>query len=369
MAIIVDDMTVHITTRNEYDYDIINSPSHTSLTLGSLRDALIERVRAVGKFAADQPSYAYDGRALHGSVTIRDLVKNPWSDDNVIYMDLTEGDTLESTFTFTSIKPLRIDDIESGTAAEFGRHDAKLLSILPMNDDFIDEASEPSRNWAASAYVPVSTSFSKLSELHSDLMHAFMFTRTGPTSPRQVRELLRMSGASRLLGMRENDWLEVKRAAYEAKVDKDRWKLDLALDVASFANSDQGGVIVIGIATQAMGGSDVLYQIHPVPAEPGRARRYHDVLNARVAPFVDGLAIETHEHEGGELVSIFIPPQREELKPFVVDGGVSRSGHAGRLFSVVRRRGEGTTIASVHEIQATLAAGRAFLRGHQDTSQ
>ena len=56
--------------------------------------------------------------------------------------------------------------------------------------------------------------------------------------------------------------------------------------------------------------------------------------------------------------------QPEELKPFLVHGAVTAEGETeGSFISIVQRRGEGSVPITAPMIHATLAAGRALLRG------
>jgi hypothetical protein len=64
------------------------------------------------------------------------------------------------------------------------------------------------------------------------------------------------------------------------------------------------------------------------------------------------------------LISIDIPPQPEELKLFLVHGAITAEGDTeGAFISIVQRRGEGSIPITAPMIHASLAAGRAFLRG------
>lgn len=363
VAITVDGELVHFATGNEYEYTLIDAPSHARLTVDSIKAALIDRMAGIddgSRYHArlnDDPLEPIAGLTLYAP--------SVWEDQAMIMLYLHEEDYCEAAFWFMSMRKLSADDLEHIVTSEFNRHDGELGRLTPVGDlDSIpDEIDGPSRSWQAIGVLPTDLRLAEILQIQNDLSFAVIYSRGGPTSARQVVELLRLGGAGRLIGMRESDWLEAKRPPYEMRGEKDEWKLELLLDVTSFANSDQGGVIVVGVATKNIGGSDIVVKLHPLPRNPGRAQRYHDVLSAGAAPLIDGLLIESHEHEDGDLVTILIPPQREELKPFVADGGVAGSRHSGRLFSVVQRRGEGTTVASLHEVQATLATGRAFLRG------
>jgi hypothetical protein len=70
------------------------------------------------------------------------------------------------------------------------------------------------------------------------------------------------------------------------------------------------------------------------------------------------------------LISLDIPPQPEELKPFLVHGAITADGETeGSFISIVQRRGEGSVPITAPMIHATMAAGRALLRGAANADQ
>ena len=60
---------------------------------------------------------------------------------------------------------------------------------------------------------------------------------------------------------------------------------------------------------------------------------------------------------------IDVPPQPEELKPFLVHGAIVDGRVEGTFISIVRRRGEASIPMTAPMIHAQIAAGRALLRG------
>lgn len=356
-------------TEDEFVYTLDYSPAYLYVTLNEIYGALLNRPERIAAQLVSEPG---DPEDLQPDLVVSFWASGLWEDQNLIILKFYEPEVCLAGLWFEGERLHEADDLERVASAEFARLGGELakLSPAPGPHSKVEEADGLSRRWGAHGIVPTDLTLPELLHLRNDLTLAAIHSHRAPTSPRQAVEILRLGGANRLIGMRESDWLDAKRPPYELRGDgKDEWKLELALDASSFANSDRGGLIIVGAATKNIGGSDVLVKLHPIPPNPGRAQRYHDVLSSKVAPLIDGLQIESHEHEGGELLTIFVPPQREDLKPFVTDGGISRLGHAGRLFSVVRRRGEGTSVASVNEIQAQLAAGKAFLRGQRPEPQ
>lgn len=177
-------------------------------------------------------------------------------------------------------------------------------------------------------------------------------------------DLIRAGHAAALLGQPEGDWLEVKREHYPLK--ELVAKIRIAQTVAQFANAADGGLVVIGMATKKMDGTDTIHAITAQPSDPTVRRRYVQVLQQHLYPPPEDLQIEVVPADGingrGDLVIIDIPPQPEELKPFLVHGAIVDGRAFGNYISVVRRRDDemvSTTAAALH---STLAAGRALLR-------
>jgi len=226
------------------------------------------------------------------------------------------------------------------------------------------------RRWIVDLIVPTSTLVADLLHLHYAMSQAAFLGVHEIDSPLQALQVVRRGGVSHLLGRSENEWLEAKRSPYDLKPDSDAWRIELAQDVAAFANAERGGLIVIGVATRATERSDVLQEVHPVLEKLGRIRQYHDALRAKLVPLVENLLIETAPCDGGSVLCIFVPRQPEALRPFVVDGGLIDGRYSGRMISLVRRRGEDNTFMNVHAVQAMLARGRAALaRDHSPNTE
>jgi len=95
-------------------------------------------------------------------------------------------------------------------------------------------------------------------------------------------------------------------------------------------------------------------------------RRYRQALANRIFPLRTGLVIQTVETESGRgLVVVSIPPQDEELKPFLVHGAIINDRIEGSYISIVRRSGEDSIPITAQQIHSTLPAGRALLRRGQ----
>ena len=82
--------------------------------------------------------------------------------------------------------------------------------------------------------------------------------------------------AELLNGEYESRDLECKSQAYDLSSSAD--KIEFAQDVASFANSEFGGFLVIGLKTKNDGQGDRIVRVRPLPSVP-KASRYRKVID------------------------------------------------------------------------------------------
>jgi hypothetical protein len=174
------------------------------------------------------------------------------------------------------------------------------------------------------------------------------------------RTLLRGGHAEALVGQAEGQWLEAKRQ--HCDLGGTAGTISLAQAVARFANAEQGGLVVVGLETKDAAGEEVIRKVTPMPHDPRIVRKYKQILEHRLYPPVDGLQIEAIAGSNGDLILIDIPPQPEDLKPFLVHGAVIDGKTEDAFISIVRRRGDFSIPTTAAMIHATLAAGRALLR-------
>lgn len=186
----------------------------------------------------------------------------------------------------------------------------------------------------------------------------------GPLDLGSVRNLLRSGRPSLVVGLTESEWFEIKRGLYGIGApgsSGERQKIELAQDVARFANGQCDAVIVLGLSEK---GSTV-DRVSPVPLGTVDIQQYRAVLDAKVVPPIRGLEVETVDlgNEAG-LVMISVPRQASELQPFLVHGAVAADKLEGAFFSIVQRRGEASITTSAAQIHAYIVAGKAMLRGN-----
>jgi hypothetical protein len=179
-----------------------------------------------------------------------------------------------------------------------------------------------------------------------------------------VADLVRGGGADLLIDQPEGHWLDDKSEEYDLA--STRGKINLAKALARFANAEDGGLVVIGAKAKKVPGGEVIRQVRGVaPRQSDTAARYRRALDQHLYPPPYGVRIDlvpTSDHRS--LIVIDIPPQPEELKPFLVHGAITADGDTeGSFISIVQRRGEGSIPITAPMIHATIAAGRALLRG------
>lgn len=175
-------------------------------------------------------------------------------------------------------------------------------------------------------------------------------------------ELVRSGHAAALIGQAEGHWFDVKGQHYD--LDTAAGKIKLAEAVAKFANAELGGVLVIGLGGKKIPGGEVVHKLCPVPIDGRTIRKYQQAVESRLYPPPDLLSIEPVGGGDGDVgfILINIPPQPEELKPFLVHGTIIDGDVEGAFISIVRRRGESSVPTTAPMIHSTLAAGRALLR-------
>ncbi|WP_146069670.1 hypothetical protein [Arthrobacter sp. B0490] len=235
--------------------------------------------------------------------------------------------------------------------------DRKRFSLSSVSaDDYTDN------NWLLSIYLGFNPRARYLTDLYKDALdvQALIYASSGDVTRSTVADLVRAGHVMALLGQPEGAWLEAKRQ--HADLDTELGKIRLAQWVAQFANTDEGGVLVFGLATRKRNGVDVISDVTPMPRDQTIRRRYVQALDVRIVPPIEDLRVELLHHGEGDLLLIEVPVQSEENKPFLVHGAVIDGKVQGNFFSIVRRRQD--EMASTHpaNVHANLTVGRAFLR-------
>jgi hypothetical protein len=226
------------------------------------------------------------------------------------------------------------------------------------------EVSWPPELVSVDVLIGFSTRGRTLRELYDigqDAYALFEAMHTGQLTRQTAGDLIRSGHANVLIGQPEGHWLDVKSQHYDLRTTGG--KIKLAQSAACFCNSEEGGLVVVGMSSKKVPGGEEIRELHPVPRDQGMLQRYKKALEAHLHPPPDNFRIEAIDvADDGMLILIDVPPQPEERKPFLVHGAVV-DGEVRELFiSIVRRRGESSISTTAREIHSTLAAGRALLR-------
>lgn len=235
------------------------------------------------------------------------------------------------------------------------------LRLIAMDQNYLS----PPWRWQAEATVETrGRSVPEVLRLGRDAIAlAEAFGKNGQLTRNIAADLVRSGHARALVGQSEGHWLDVKQQHYD--LGSTTGKIKLTQAVAKFANAELGGVLIIGMAGKKIPGGEVIRKLSPVPIDGETLRKYRQVLGDRLYPPPDLLSIEPIGEGGDGVILIDVPPQPEELKPFLVHGAIVDGEADGTFISIVRRRGESSIPTTAPMIHATLAAGRALLRRGQ----
>ena len=269
-----------------------------------------------------------------------------------MYLYLDPEDELVFSMTAGIGYYVEESEIESLVEPVLDRCGARLLRI------WIDDDGPRSEWWQFSVRLPWEGR--TLSDLYRDCLAigtAIQFPTVEELQPATVLEILRAGYVENLIGQSESDWLEVKSRPYDFHHRREH-RLELPKDVARFANSESGGLLLIGLEEE----NEIVTRIRPVAPDRRRLQSYRDSLNHYLYPPVEGLRLETVTVRDGEVIAILVPPQKEGLKPFIVRGATVEGKVDMTYVSIVRRRGDKSIATSAEELHSWLSAGRAFLR-------
>jgi hypothetical protein len=218
--------------------------------------------------------------------------------------------------------------------------------------------------WLWHARIGFSTRSRTLDELYivgQDAIALMDAIRGGPLTRQTVGDLVRGGHARVLIGQYEWHWLDVKSQHYDLTTDSGQ--ISLAQSVSRFCNSEAGGLVVVGMTTKKIPGGEEIRNLNPLPRNDSMPRRYQQALERRVFPPPDNLSVESILVGTDKMLMLIdVPPQPEELKPFLVHGAIIEGRAEGAFISIVRRRGESSIPITAPMIHSTLAAGRALLR-------
>ena len=170
-----------------------------------------------------------------------------------------------------------------------------------------------------------------------------------------VISALSMGFVSVLRGTHERAWLEAKQQGYDTESELGRYKL--AVDIAAFANSPSGGLLVLGAKTVHDGdGRDVIVDVKGIRPGLINTQSYLAIIDDRVYPQVGGIGVIRQQVSDKEIIAFFIPNQSDHDRPFLVRGGLASSDKVdGNAVTLAVRKDSGNTFMTVREIHSALS--------------
>jgi hypothetical protein len=190
----------------------------------------------------------------------------------------------------------------------------------------------------------------------------------GDEIPRSMAlDLLRSSRWGVFKGLSESDWFEAKGAPYaeaNRRLGKN-WKYELAKDVAAFANSPEGGIIVIGMITEDEGDGEVITGFREFDLKRVTAGSYGNYVAQHIHPRVEGFEVVRlpgRERRRG-IVALVIPPQDPSNFPFLVRGVVRDGEVLGSHILWPVRQGDQTAVLDADGLHARLRLGDQVMKG------
>lgn len=249
--------------------------------------------------------------------------------------------------------------------------EADLRPYLERNETTAELSAGPEREWIGVGYYlhvkihrdfPRGATLGDAWRLGDDARTLLAIAESGAVPRRIAVDLIRGGRWGVFKGQPESDWLEAKGAPYaEANAHRgDNWRFELAKDVAAFANSPEGGIIVIGMTTQDSGDGDVITGFKEFELKQVTATTYGNYIAQHVYPRVEGFEV-VRAPGGGDrrsgIAALVIPPQSPSNLPFLVRGAVSDGKILGSHVLWPVRQGNQTALLDIDGIHARLRLG------------
>lgn len=297
------------------------------------------------------------------TLTVTPAERLPWEFSGNIMLTPIDGDWEAALILSTTIR----EEVTVASAIEWSLHRTpfSLKTLRREEDESLFVEGEGPYSWEV--YISCNSreaTFDELLVARRQISQAVFLPNDRIRTPYLALRMVQLGQLSALLGLQESEWLEVKSAPYDLKADSQQtWKLELAKDVAQFANSEIGGLLVIGLHTKRINGIDTIDRVTPFPSTESRLQSYRDVIKHRIHPPISGLQLDAVAYEKMSFIYIFVPIQKEENKPYLITGAVIDGRYENLGITIVRRQGDASIPVTAHELHSMIAAGRALLSG------
>lgn len=175
-----------------------------------------------------------------------------------------------------------------------------------------------------------------------------------------LAEIIANRDFNRLVGEVEGQFFDAKGQPYRFDIGMDA-KREFAKDVAAFANA-RGGYILIGIATTpaALRAGEEVSEVRPVDRTAFDADRHRKLLEEWLYPHPKGIDIDWVQFgkdNGKGIGLIFVPPQNEVSKPFLIRRTIGDRKSTEVLIGYAERRVDRTDVKNIVEIHQALRTG------------
>jgi hypothetical protein len=280
-----------------------------------------------------------------------------------------KGAHFDLQFMANAAVGMQHDDIWDIVSSHIQQTEFRLLKVRHNNDEFPLLEGDGWHGWGIDLRLRSKSfaTFGELLEVRSRISQEIFLPSEKLTTPYLILRAIQAGRSEALIGKQESELLEVKSMAYDLrKGEESYWKLELAKDVAQFANAHDGGILLIGYRTASINGLDIIKRLTPVQPKSTRLQAYRDVLKSRIHPPISGLQIGSVPVSGNEIIYFYVPPQPEENKPYLISGATIDDCYDSTGISIVRRQGDASIPVTAQEIHAALVVGRALIRdrGH-----
>ncbi len=174
-------------------------------------------------------------------------------------------------------------------------------------------------------------------------------------SPHAIYRKLASGNWDSLKGVIENNWLEVKQKMYG--LEDTRQQFEFALDVASIANLEEGGILIIGFThVKNMHGEDTISDTRGRPQRAIHIPQLLSKVESLIYPRIQNLVISVFKRDDHEVLAILVPAQPKTKMPFLVKStAINEERVYGNGFTWVARIGGTKQPASLEEIHRTLS--------------
>jgi Putative DNA-binding domain len=330
-------------------------------------DSLVNNVKILLCMNTLRNASSLQAKSDPRGITLTVILENeklPW-ENNIFgaYFDFLPDGTCEIEFSLNTAigtHDVIISDIVESSLA----NDGYSFRAVRHGDERPLIESDGWHSWSVQlSCLSESETFASFFKVRRLLSQAVFLPTDLITTPYLAMRVVQIGHINSLVGHQESEWLEAKSAPYDFKSDEAAWKLELAKDVAQFANSNAGGLLVIGLHTKRVNGTDTIDKVTAFPHNKARIQSYRDVLRNRIHPPITGLQLDMVQN--GELcvMYVFVPPQPEENKPYLITGSLIEGTYEKFGITIVRRHGDASIPVTAQELHSMIAAGRAFLRG------